>query len=365
MKVRFLDLRPSQHEKEIMLRAIEDVMSHGIFVHGEELLEFERLMAEATSRAYCTGVSSGTSAVYLALKALKIGPGDEVITSSLSWIGTANAIALTGANPVFADIDDDLNINPYSAEKLITKSTKAILSVDYTGRICKVEKLKSICKKNDIHLVEDGSQAYGAYDTQGNKVGGYGVISAISHNPMKVFSAIGEAGSITTNDGKLDELIKSLRYNGMINKEYLVEPSQNYRLDTIQAAILVKRHDMLEERIEKRIQNAKTYDDKLNCAELIKPTLAKKGERHVFYTYTVRAQKRDELMGYLDSKGIECKIQHPLLMSQQKPYLHCVSNTDNAENIVKEIISLPVHENLSNNEIEYVCNSIKEFYENK
>ena len=155
MKVRFLDLSISNStEKRSLLRSIEKIFDHGQLVMGPEIELFEKEISNFCSRKFAISVGSGTEALYLALRSLDIGPGDEVITTSLSWIATANAIALTGATPVFSDINDDLNIDPSVAENLITEKTKAILFVNYTGKICAIEKLEKIAKKHNIDLIE-------------------------------------------------------------------------------------------------------------------------------------------------------------------------------------------------------------------
>lgn len=230
--IQFLDLRVENSEKLKMIEAFTKVLDHGQLVMGPEVYQFENMLAQYCQRKYCTAVGSGTTAVYLALKALDLKPGDEVITSSLSWIATANAIALNGAQPVFADINDDLNISTDSVAHLITSKTKAILSVDYTGKLADIVSLTELSSSHNLKLVADASQAFGA-SRFGKVSGSYGDIAAISHNPMKVLGALGEAGSVLTDDLDTKERLDILRYNGTINKEYLVTPSLNGRMSTL------------------------------------------------------------------------------------------------------------------------------------
>ncbi|SLM30903.1 Daunorubicin biosynthesis sensory transduction protein dnrJ (fragment) [Desulfamplus magnetovallimortis] len=237
----FLNLSiPSEAERLELLNAIDTVFQHGRIILGPEVSEFENTMAKRCGRKWAKGVNSGSDALYLCLRGLGIGPGDEVITTSLSWIATANAITLTGAKPVFADIQEDLNIDPISVSRLINPKVKALLPVHYTGKICNMEKLQKIANEHNILLIEDAAQAFGA-KRYGKTAGSFGDAACFSLNSMKVLAACGEAGFITGDNTTLQERIEWLRYNGTINRESCVEPALNSRMDTIQAAILLKR----------------------------------------------------------------------------------------------------------------------------
>lgn len=360
MKVRFLDLSISNStEKRSLLRSIEKIFDHGQLVMGPEIELFEKEISTFCSRKFAISVGSGTEALYLALRSLDIGPGDEVITTSLSWIATANAIALTGATPVFSDINDDLNIDPSVAENLITEKTKAILFVNYTGKICAIDKLEKIAKKHNIDLIEDGSQSFGA-SFRNSVSGSFGKVSAISHNPMKIFGATGEAGSVLVDDEKLFEKLIMLRYNGTVNKEECLEPSLNCRMDTLQAAILLERLKTFKKNISKRRENSKFFESNL-LDPVIKP-IESEENYDVFYTYTVQVPDRDKLREHLENNGIETKIQHPILMPDQEAYRNCKSVKSNAEKIVKKILCIPVHEKLKKHQLEYIVNKINDFY---
>jgi len=339
--------------------AISSVLKHGKLVMGPEIETFEKKIAQYCSRKYCVSVGSGTDALYLGLRALDIKKGDEVITTSLSWIATANAIALTGATPVFADIKDDLNMDPDSVKSLVSDKTKAILVVNYTGKIADMDALSAIAAEHKIMLIEDGSQSFGAL-YKGRRCGSFGIISCISHNPMKVLAAVGEAGSIFCDDAALYERLISLRYNGTVNRETCIEPSLNGRMDTIQAAVLINRIDDFERIIEIRRRNAKLYAAGLK--DYVVVPLQKEYENDVFYTYTIRSSKRDALKSFLESAGIETKIQHQLLMPQQPAYNKSTKgNFENANKIVKEVLCIPIHEKLETEQLEYVIDAIKKF----
>ena len=360
-KIRFLDLSVRNiSERQDFLEALNSCLDHGQLVMGKEINNLEESLSNYVGRKKCISVSSGTDAVYLSLRALGIGPGDEVITTPLSWIATTNAIYMVGATPVFCDIQDDLNIDPETIQKVITSSTKAVISVDYTGNMANYAALNSVIDLYGLKLIEDGSQAFGA-SFNGKKCGSYGHIAAISHNPMKIFGGLGECGSVFTDDYEIAEKLNILRYNGMVNKEYLEYPSLNFRADALQASFLVKRLKRLSSKLQRRKEIAQIYNDSLYRSCKV-PTETPNSER-VFYTYTIQTNKRDSLSRYLTDNGIENKIQHPLLMSEQKPYKDCKAYTPRATEIVKKIICLPMHESLEAEEIEYVIKKVKDHLE--
>ena len=359
MKVPFLDLRVTDlGEQSELIEAYRSVLTHGRLVMGPEVDELEEKVAGDCQRTHCVSVGSGTDALYLGLRALDIGPADEVITTSLSWIATANAIRLTGATPVFADIGPDLNIAPDSVESLITSHTRAIVTVNYTGRIAENALLEAMAHAYGLLLVEDASQSYGA-TLDGRPSGSFGELSAMSHNPMKVLAATGEAGSVVVNDPNLADRLERLRYNGTINRETCVEPSLNGRMDTVQASALLVRLRRLPQCLEKRRRIASFYD------EALKPfvTLPQRDERHtdVYYTYTIRSSRRNELQEHLAAWGIETKIQHPLLMPQQPAYVGSRGSWHNASRIVGQVLCLPVHEKLKGSQVEAVVSAISKF----
>ncbi len=361
-KIPFLDLRLEKgDELDSILSSIKKVLVHGKIINGPEVIELENKIASFCNRKYCVGVNSGTDALYMGLKSLGICQDDEVITTSLSWVATANAIAMTGAKPVFADIKNDLNIDPASVERLISKKTKAIVAVHYTGRVCDIDRLRKIVDKNELYLVEDAAQAFGA-EYRGHLSGSFGDVACFSMNPMKVYAALGEAGLVLTDDRAVYDKLTALRYNGTVNKEECLFPGLNGRMDTIQAAVLLQRFEKVFQIIEKRRQNAAVYH------ELLKDYVTVPGESndetHVFYTYTIQTDKRDELKQYLENHNIETKIQHPILMSAQVPFIDCRRDTLKcAKRVVNNILCLPANEKISKNEIKRVCNRIKEFFQ--
>ena len=357
--IKFLDLTKNYEQRAYLLAAVDKVLQHGKLVLGPEVVEFENKISSYCGRKFAVGVGSGTDALFIALRALGIGPGDEVITTSMSWIATANAIAMTGATPMFADIDVDLNIDPSSVKKLITEKTKCILIVNFTGQMVKINLLNQIAIENNIHLVEDGSQSFGA-EFKGKKSGSFGVISTFSHNPMKIFGGIGEAGSILTDDKEIYNSVMCLRYNGTVDREVCVTPSLNGRIDTIQASILLKEFENFEDEIKNRRKNAKIYDILLKG--IVETPIVHNKDGHIFYTYTIRTEKRDELKDFLEVNGIETRIQHKIPMPMQSAYLSSKGEWGNALQLASKILCLPIHSKLTDDDISFISENIQTFF---
>jgi dTDP-4-amino-4,6-dideoxygalactose transaminase len=361
MKVPFLDLRVlDAAERAELLEAVSTVLDHGRLVMGPELEQLEAALAADCGRRYALAVGSGTHALWLALKALRLQPGDEVITTSLSWIATANAIALAGGTPVFADIGDDLNMDPASVARLISPRSRVILPVHYTGKACAMDALLELAQQHHLTLVEDAAQAYGA--TQGGrKVGSFGALAAFSMNPMKVLAACGEAGAVVTDDKATFERLEALRYNGCVNRELCIEPSLNGRMDTLEAAILLKRLKRLPALVAARRHNAARYDARLQGI-VETPPISKNGE-DVFYTYTIRADRRDDLRAHLAQHDVETKIQHPYLMPDQPAYKsNGRGEFTRARVLQQRVLCLPIHEKLTDAQVDYVADRVRAFY---
>ena len=360
MKIPFRDLsvRDPKVKKEL-LDAVERVLTHGRILLGPETQQFEEAIAERCSTKYAIGVGSGTSAIYLSLKALRIGEGDEVITTPLTWVATTNSIVLNGATPVFVDIKEDLNINADLIEKAITPRTKAIMPVHFLGKMCDIRKIAQIAEKYNLALIEDAAQAFGA-SVDGRPAGSFSTIGAFSMNPMKVLCAFGEAGVCVTNDRALAEKLQSLRYAGTINKEDCQETSINGRLDTLQAAMMLVNLKYVDQKIAGRLKIAKQYGsglEKVVICPKIDDTV------HAWYSYTIIVERRHELMRFLAERGIETKIYHPILMPHHTAYrgkFKC--SIPVAEELVQKILALPNEEFLTESQIQYIIDSINEFY---
>lgn len=361
VRVPYLDLRVQDKAfKAELLAAVDTVLTHGRIVLGPEVAEFEKAVAAYCGRKLCVGVNSGTDALYFALRSLGVGPGDEVITTPMSWIATFNAIRLCGATPVAADVREDMNMDPARAAAAITPKTKAIVVVHYNGLLCDMEALEAISKKSGVPLVEDAAQAFGAV-RNGRKAGAFGRVAAFSMNSMKVFNSYGEAGAVLTDDPKLADKLVSLRYNGTINKEECIFPSLNGRLDTMQAAMMLRVLPRLGAKLARRREIAALYGKLLKG--VVELPVEKVTDDHVFYTYVIRGDRRDALITHLLENGVENKIHHKTLMTSQPAYADLPKrDLPVAEKTVKRILSIPNHEGLTDEDVRYVAGLVRGFY---
>jgi dTDP-4-amino-4,6-dideoxygalactose transaminase len=359
--VRFLDLRVLDEEmKQELLSAVDTVLSHGQLILGPEVQALEDEISKIVSMPYAVGVNSGTDALYLALRSLGIGQGDEVITTSMSWIASANAITLTGAEPRFVDIGDDLNLDPDLIEEAISPKTKAILPVHYTGRVCNMDQIMGVAAKHGMDVIEDSAQAFGA-KWKGGVAGSFGRVNCFSMNSMKIFSSYGEAGAVVTSDAQLHEKLVSLRYAGTVNREDCHDPSINGRLHTLQAAMLLVNLKYLGNKMSRRREIAHRYNQEFDG--LFQCPVEDEGGHHVYYTYTILAEERDKLHAHLAKDGIETKVYHPILMPCHRAYQHLPRpNIPNAEKLVERILCLPVHEKLTDEHVGKVIRSVKQFF---
>ena len=363
-KIRFLNLSVTS-KKEITkyIMIFKKFLKKGVFVLGKDVEIFEKKMCKFLNQNYCLGVSSGTNALHVALKALGIKQNDEVIVPCLSWYSTFTSVVSVGAIPVAADIDDDLHINQNDIIRKINKKTKAIIYVHFTGLFKPLNKLKKICKKKRIFLIEDCAQSFGA-KFKNFRPGNFSDIAAYSMNPMKVFASIGDAGLIATGKKSYHRLAQKIRYAGVdMTRDDCVIPSLNNKIDTLSAVILNYRIKYLKKIIKIRIRNAKIYNNLL-CEKVIKPKFYG-NYQHVYYTYVIRvkANQRNKLIKYLKINGIETKIQHNKLIYNHsglkkfnKRYI-----TFKGEQLKKEILCLPIHEKLTPRDIKYICSKINSF----
>jgi len=361
VRVRFLDLRvKDEAERAEIIAAVTAVLDHGRIVLGPEVFEFERQAAALCCRRHAVGVGSGTDALILGLKALDIGPGDEVITTPLSWLATGSAILINGATPVFADIDETLNLDPSTIEPLITSNTKAVLPVHFTGHIAPMPQIVAIARRHGLLVVEDGAQAFGA-TLNGVPCGGFGDMACISLNPMKVLGAIGDAGIVLTDDAAIAKRLDMLRHTGVVDRDYCHELSHNCRLDTLQAAILLKRLARYPVGIRRRRAIAARYTRELTGIVDTPPDLP--GYEDAVYTYTIRTPRRDALREHLTTLGIETRIQHPLIMNDQAAFAGKYRGASpRAHRLVREILCIPAHEKLTDAQQDLVIASIKSFF---
>jgi len=364
MRIPYLDLSVTDsHLKKQLLNAVNNVLSHGRIILGPEVSELERKVAAHCNRNYAIGVSSGTDALYMAIRALGISPGDEIITTPLSWISTLNAIVLAGATPVFVDIDNDLNINAKLVKARVTSRTKAILPVHFTGRMCDMDVIEGVAKQYNLFVIEDAAQAIGA-TYKGKKAGSFGDISCFSMNSMKVFHSYGEAGIVLTDDEGIRDRLLSLRYSGTINREDCHYPSLNFRIHTIQAAMLLVEYQRFENIIKRRREIATLYNGWLTG--IVQCPVEDANRNDIYYSYTIKTERRDALSAHLFDLGVETKVNHATLMPYHTAYKNQFSpDIPIAERTVSTILSLPIHEKMTDEAVKYVSDGIKAYFEIK
>lgn len=362
MQVKYLDLQKQFAEsnvKEVVNQVFQDCQ----FILGPQVEKFEKEFASFCDVPYALGVGSGTDALWLSLKALGIGPGDEVITAPNSFIATVGAIVAVGATPVFVDVLDDLNINPDLIEDAITHKTKAIIPVHLTGNPAQMDRIMEIAKEHRLHVIEDAAQAADA-TFKGKRVGSFG-IGCFSLHPLKNLNVCGDGGMVTTSDFSIYEKIKQLRNHGLINRNESVEFGYCSRLDNLQAAIASMGLKNLRPVSEKRIQNAYYYNDQFRGLPIRTPEI-NVNSRSVFHTYIIQTMDRDDLQSYLTQKGVETKIHYPIPIHKQLAYWKYKKKSDvypKCENQAKTILSLPIHQYLTEADLKYVVSTVKTFFD--
>jgi len=347
-----------------ILSAIEKVILSGRYVLGENVANLEREIAALCGVKYGVGVNSGTDALTLSLHALNIGRGDEVITSPFSFIASAESIVIVGARPVFADIDPlTFNLSPEEVGNRIGRRTKAIMPVHLFGQACDMTALTQIAKEKSLFIIEDAAQAIGALH-RGKPVSSFGDVGCLSFYPTKNLGAIGDGGMVLTSKQEIYEKLKLLRCHG--GKDYLFDfLGTNSRLDELQAAILLVKLKYLGEWTEKRRENAKLYKQLLKDVEEITLPQEMEGNSHTYHQFTIRARNREELREYLRGEGIQTMIYYPLPLHLQPAFAYLgykEGDFPEAERAAREVISLPVHAQLKEEQIIRVANAIRRFY---
>jgi dTDP-4-amino-4,6-dideoxygalactose transaminase len=367
MHVPLVDLKAQYHS---MSKEIDDAMHKVIvdsaFIGGPYLKEFEKNFAVACGKKYCVGVSSGTSAIKLGLQALGIKRGDEVITSTHTFIATVEAISEAGAKPVLVDIEENtFNLNPDLVKKAITKKTKAIVPVHLYGQAAEVKRIKEIADAEKIVVLEDTAQSHLAKHY--GKVLPYGDFGTFSFYPGKVLGAYGDAGAFVCNDEAVAERVRKLANHGRASgAKYLHDVEGfNHRMDGIQAAILDVKLKHLPTWNKRREEIANKYNNLLAKIQGVVTPKVMPYNTHIYHQYIIRVQKRDALLEFLKSKGIEAGIHYPVPMHLQPAYAYLGLKKGSfpvTEKIVNEIVSLPMFPEMTEEQIKFVADTIREFY---
>lgn len=369
MNIPFVDLK-SQYKtiKNEIDNSIKAVIDDTAFIKGKFVKDFEDHYAKSYGVKNVISCANGTDAIYIALKSLNIGLGDEVITVANSWISTSETITQAGANPIFVDINPKFfTIDTSKIEKKITEKTKAIIPVHLFGHPAEMDKISELCQKYNLYLIEDCAQAHFS-KWEGKNVGTFGDAGTFSFFPGKNLGAYGDAGCIITNDDKLAKKMRMYSNHGQMQKHDHEFEGINSRMDGIQASILDVKLNYISHWTELRREKAKKYSELLSsCSHIATPTFHKNAE-HVFHLYVIKTPFRSKLKQYLLENGISTGIHYPVAL----PFLNAYKKLNHKSNdfpishkYQSQILSLPIYPEISSSQIEYVCNTIKKFFSEK
>jgi len=343
-------------------QAIDRVLDSGQYILGREVGEFETAAAVYLGTRFAIGCASGTDALLVAMMALGIGPGDEVVTTPFTFVATTETIVLLGAKPVYVDIDPlTFNIDPAKIESAVTKRTKAILPIHLYGQAADMDAILEVAGKHGLPIIEDAAQAMGA-EYKGRKVGGIGTLGCISFFPSKNLGAFGDAGMVVTNDAVMAEKVRMIIVHGSKKRYYHEILGVNSRLDTLQAAILNVKLKHLENWHEARRRAARTYNKLLQGADVTTPYEAPY-VKHIFHQYTLRLKSRDEVARHLVERKIPHAIYYPIPLHLQQAYAHVGGPRGSypvTERASEEVLSLPMHTELTEEHQQYIVTAVRE-----
>ncbi|MCW4023005.1 MAG: DegT/DnrJ/EryC1/StrS family aminotransferase [Candidatus Bathyarchaeota archaeon] len=349
------------------MEAVKEVLESGMLVQGQKVKELEENFASCIGVEHAVAVSNGTVALDVALKALNIGPGDEVITSAFSFVASGNCILFQNAKPVFADIDPKtFNIDPSDVAEKITSKTKAIIPIHIFGQPAKMDAIKEIAEDNKIFVVEDAAQAHGA-EYKGQKAGSMGTMGCFSLYATKNMMT-GEGGIITSNDQKLADMMRLIRSHGEVKKYTHDILGYNYRLTNLNASIGLVQLKKLERFNQKRRENAKLLTKGVEAIKGLTAPFVDSDVKHVFHQYVLRIEdefpmSRDELSSYLPDKGVGVAVHYPIPIYNQPLYQklgYSKVKCPNTEDACNRVLSLPVHPSVTKEDIDYIVTALKE-----
>ena len=359
----YLNQQLSDHE--IIWSKMRKVIERGDFTLGSEVDLLEKEYAHISGTKHAVSVGSGTDAIFLSLKALGVGNGDEVITTTFTFYATIGAIVTAGAKPIFCDIRPDYNIDPYEIESKITSATKAIVPVHWSGKPCDMDVIEKIGKKYNLPIVADACHAIGA-SYKGRTAGSLGQLACFSFHPLKNLNVWGDGGIITTNSEELADKLRLMRNHGLVGRDECHVFAYNSRLDTIQAVVARHLLEKINHITESRVAHADYFDKNLSSVSQINVPKRDSNIYQVYHIYSICCERRDELQNYLRENGVDAKVHYPIPMHLQfaASYLgHTKGDFPIAERVANSTISLPVHEFISREQQDHVINLIKDFYD--
>jgi dTDP-4-amino-4,6-dideoxygalactose transaminase len=365
VKVPFSYLDRQFKDVDSYLKDIRELVLSGDFTLGKALVDFEEKFAKKSGMPHAIGVGTGTDALIMPMRLCGIGPGDEVITTTMTFYATVGAIVATGARPVLVDSEDGFMIDPAKIEEAITPKTKAILTVTFSGNIPDMEAVAKIAKKNNLMIFEDTCQSIGGL-LDGKPMGSWGRAAGYSLHPLKNLNVWADGGVVVTREDELARKLRLYRNHGLVSRDEIEFFGINCRLDTIQAVIGNRLFGQLDFITNRRIEVANRYDHAWReIGDCVAPPQRRSGVRHVFHLYMIRAHRRDELLQFLNKNEIEAKIHYPRpihLQPAAKVLGYPPGRFPKAEQDCREIITLPAHQHLSDDEIEHTIHMVKKFY---
>lgn len=368
MRIPFVDLTAQYlaHRQEFD-DALTAVITSNAFIGGEFVREFERRFSETYGVRHCISCANGTDAIYIVLRMLGIGAGDEVVTTAASWISTSETISQTGARPVFVDVDEYYLIDADQIERKITPRTRAVIPVHLYGQAAAAHRIVEICRKHHLKLIEDCAQAHFA-EWQGRRVGTFGDAATFSFYPGKNLGAWGDAGAIVTNDDDLARKCRMYANHGALVKHQHEMEGINSRLDGLQASLLTAKLRYIGAWTHARRRVAALYDKLLADAGDLELPQIRAGATHVYHLYVIRTAQRDQLKSYLAERGIETQIHYPSALPLLPAYRHLgvsASSIPRAAMNQKTVLSLPIYPEMTTEAVEYVVDAIRMYFNRK
>lgn len=367
MNLPFIDLQTSFRLAEPAIReAMDRVLTHGRFIMGPEVAELEATLADYLGVGHCVTVASGTDSLEIALRALGLGPGDEVITTPFTWISTAEVISLVGARPVFVDIEEEsFNLNPGLLEAAITPRTRAIIPVSLFGQMPRMEEILAVAARHGLEVIDDAAQSFGARRDD-RPSGSWGRMSSTSFFPAKPLGCYGDGGALFTSDDALADTFRALRNHGGLIRDHHTLVGMNGRFDTLQAAIMLAKWPHFAAEVEARRRIGARYSDLLRGQPGILgvPEVSPRNT-HVYAQYTLRVTRREELRAHLQAAGIPTAVYYPVCLHQQPVYAplgYGPGSFPNAEKAAVEVVSLPMHPHLDEATQDFIVTTLCAFY---
>lgn len=369
MKIPFVDLREQYNSIRTEIdTAIQEVIESCAFIRGKYVQDFELSFASYCCAKYCIGVANGTDALFIGLRALGVGRGDEVVVPANSFVATSEAVTMTGAKVVFTDCHPDTyNMEPTLIRSKINSKTKAIIPVHLYGQPADLGAICAIAEEHGLKIVQDCAQAHGA-QIDGRHLSHYGDLLCFSFFPAKNLGAYGDAGAVVTNDGELAQKIAMYSNHGRVSKYDHEFEGINSRMDGLQAAILSVKLKYLPEWTAGRRRNASLYDGMLADVSGVVRPYRKEGLAHSYHLYVIRATDRDDLRAWLDKHNIASGVHYPIALPNLTAYRYLGHNPEDfpvASSYQSQILSLPMYPEMSPEMIGYVADTVKEFYSRK